>query len=966
MLRRVPLPVFAILGVILLIVMIGGVTFFASNVIGETVEDQFQTQQVQIANSSARQVEAYFTELGVEMFQLSQEEDIQSTARSLNAQARIAIERNITSNGRRGIVENAIVFRVTDEEEIIPRYGWPDAYASPDELPYNLPNSLIAQLVETAESPAATTVYRVSSEGGPAKYVIVAPIETVTQFYNYIAYELNMEAAMADVLGGVVEDLEDTETGKVWVFEYEGNLIFQSGATLQSGTPIDVFSRSEIISITDTEVRQYTIADTEFNGTFSPAEVLDRRFIILVSRDRSEATSTVESDLQLIFVVAVAAVFLLTGMSAFVVRRLFIEIQVRQEQTSMQRATRTLLEVSRALNSTLNFEQVLTEILLELKRIVPYDSASIMLLNDRSELEVSAHMGGEEQHAAGVFSIEETSAAREVISTGRPVIIDDTHQDERWTAMSNNPIRSWMGLPLRMREEFVGVLNINSDHAFGFSEDDIQLAEAFSDQASVALQNARLHDRDVTRIERELTLARGIQSSLLPTKESFEIPQLAIAFESEPARQVSGDYFQLIPLPDGKYGVFVGDVSGKGMPAALIMAVITTALRDEVIRNQEPGALLNRLNERLLERLLQVQMNSALIAAVFDPINYEILIANAGMVQPYWRKEGELWDFVDIGGYPLGASQRTNYSHKTVKLPIGSMMVLFSDGIIEAQDSRGEFFGFERLEALLETLPHDIGVQEALDRILIAVKRHLGNQDAQDDMTVMVLRTLEASVDAGVVTVQPDESTSPVVEAPTNGGSIPDVVETTAPVVELASVPVTAIATQVSTAEEISDEDYIMPRENVEIFIPSILGFEKVARSAAEALAKQMGFAEEKIEDVKTAVAEAVMNAIEHGNLEDKASSVTVMFSASDDYLEIRVHDRGRQIIPNPLPPPGQGDSSRGWGIFFMKNLMDEFEISRSPEGNEVRMTIFVNSTEDATDESEPTSDMAEWVDQGE
>lgn len=152
-----------------------------------------------------------------------------------------------------------------------------------------------------------------------------------------------------------------------------------------------------------------------------------------------------------------------------------------------------------------------------------------------------------------------------------------------------------------------------------------------------------------------------------------------------------------------------------------------------------------------------------------------------------------------------------------------------------------------------------------------------------------------------------------------------------------------------------------MPRENVELFLPSILGFEKVARSAAEAIAKKMGFSDDRIDDLKTAVAEACMNAIEHGNLEDKATSVTVLLSSSSDHLEVRVVDRGRQQIPDPLPPPGNSDSARGWGLFFIQSLMDEVEIVRSPEGNVVRMTIFLGKDQD--DLSEPSSDEAEWVD---
>jgi serine/threonine-protein kinase RsbW len=147
------------------------------------------------------------------------------------------------------------------------------------------------------------------------------------------------------------------------------------------------------------------------------------------------------------------------------------------------------------------------------------------------------------------------------------------------------------------------------------------------------------------------------------------------------------------------------------------------------------------------------------------------------------------------------------------------------------------------------------------------------------------------------------------------------------------------------------------------------LGFEKIARNAAGALATEMGFSTDRIEDLKTAVAEACMNAIEHGNLEDRATSVNVLLSASQDHIEVRVEDRGRQNIPNPLPPPGGVDKSRGWGMFFIQNLMDEVEITKLPEGgNIVKMTIYLG-TEDASDDEvtdEPSADASEWIEQNE
>jgi serine/threonine-protein kinase RsbW len=148
-----------------------------------------------------------------------------------------------------------------------------------------------------------------------------------------------------------------------------------------------------------------------------------------------------------------------------------------------------------------------------------------------------------------------------------------------------------------------------------------------------------------------------------------------------------------------------------------------------------------------------------------------------------------------------------------------------------------------------------------------------------------------------------------------------------------------------------SHDTHDQPEERVKLYLPSILGYEKIARGAAEALAEQIELAPDRIEDLKTAVAEACMNAIEHGNDLERAINVTVIMTISPDKLEVRVVDIGRHPMPDPLPTPGGGDS-RGWGMFFIQNLVDEMEITRLPGGgNQIRMAIYlVRPSEDGAD----------------
>lgn len=147
-----------------------------------------------------------------------------------------------------------------------------------------------------------------------------------------------------------------------------------------------------------------------------------------------------------------------------------------------------------------------------------------------------------------------------------------------------------------------------------------------------------------------------------------------------------------------------------------------------------------------------------------------------------------------------------------------------------------------------------------------------------------------------------------------------------------------------------TDEQAKSASERVEIFLPSTLGYEKVARSAAEAVAEEMGFSPDRIDDLKTAVAEACMNAIEHGNQENRTASVTVLLTAASQQLEINVVDEGIRAMPDEFPQPGRPEEdNRGWGMFFISQLVDEVEITRLPKGgNQVRMIIYLTPPTEA------------------
>lgn len=735
--RSLPINLIAVAAVGVLIAMIGLVTFFSSQLVGDTVAEQFRSQELQLVSSLAQQTETYFTGLNTEIGSLA----LQPAINSLPVTNRDEALALLAEHGleRAGVVRSIVIFTHRGE----PRYAWPESWQaaidSGERLPYSVPSSLVNQTRTANYVPLETQLIAASHRDFPDKgtFLLITPVYNDVRKTDFLVFELNLDDLFHSIMSFVKLDAR----GQLWVINSINEVLFQANDTIPLQSLLDRVSLATLFSFREASIVEYNVRDDERLAVISPIQTQGNDFAVILSRDPDVALQEVETDLSRIFILTASAIGVVAVLAMAILRYLAREARRRQVEIQRRQTARTLLEISRALNSTLNLEDVLRSIMAELSNIVPYDSAAVLLL-DRSKLVVAAHRGADAAaHDVAEFELDEAHAANQVIQTGRPLVIHNTLEDERWVNAAEGSIRSWMGIPLRVREKTVGVLNINSHTIGRYSPEEIELAEAFADQASVALQNARLHEFEVKQIEQELTIAHDIQTSLLPSATP-EIEQLEIAAYTMPARQVSGDYFQYLPMPNGRLGIAVGDVSGKGIPAAMLMAVITTAMRDEIARNARPSDLLNALNQRLLERMKATHVNSALLVGVFDPATRYLEIANGGMVQPYLR-DGRDWAFLPVGGYPLGVSQRMAYDSKTITLEPGAMLLLMTDGVIEAQNTGGEFFGFDRLEALLNGQPRDMSAQTLVDRILAAVRDHLGDEEAQDDMTILAIRSLD-------------------------------------------------------------------------------------------------------------------------------------------------------------------------------------------------------------------------------
>jgi sigma-B regulation protein RsbU (phosphoserine phosphatase) len=407
----------------------------------------------------------------------------------------------------------------------------------------------------------------------------------------------------------------------------------------------------------------------------------------------------------------------------------------------------TLREVSFVVGSSLNLEDVLEHILDQLGRVIKYDSAAIHLIEGKQRRIIAARGFTHPEKVIGMafpIQLDPKEPGSIAIHTRQPLVIGNIQ--ELYHAFTETPhrhIKSWMGIPLIARDNVIGLISIDRTQINAYDESAVNLALAFANQVAVALENARLYELEVRQLERELDIAQGIQETLLP-QEMPHLPGLDIYGRVLPARQVGGDFFQFaLPIPD-HFSLAIGDVSGKGIPAALYMAVTMTAIDAQINDNPQPGQLLNKLQRVLFNRLQENKMNLGLQVAGFNlspksPSERYMTLASAGMISPIVAGPTGC-TLLPVSGFPLGTSLADiDYNETKIPLDPHTAVIFTSDGIVEARNEQGELFGFERLETAINQINPTLHAQTIVDHLINAAQQFTGQAEQNDDMTVVVV-----------------------------------------------------------------------------------------------------------------------------------------------------------------------------------------------------------------------------------
>jgi serine phosphatase RsbU (regulator of sigma subunit)/anti-sigma regulatory factor (Ser/Thr protein kinase) len=440
-----------------------------------------------------------------------------------------------------------------------------------------------------------------------------------------------------------------------------------------------------------------------------------------------------------------------------------------------------------------------------------------------------------------------------------------------------------MVVPLVAQGELIGLLNLGPRLSEqGYSVDDRKLLENLAGQAAPALRVAQLvREQEVEirrreRYEQELQVAQLIQQNFLP-KELPAHRGWALDAFYRPAREVGGDFYDVFDLPDGRLGVVVGDVTDKGVPAALVMASTRSVLRASAQRLVEPGRVLERVNDQLVGDM-PPNMFVTCLYGVLEPGEGHVVFANAGHNLPALHRHTGPCE-VKATGMPLGLLPGMTYEEASFTLQPGERVLLYSDAIPEAHDPTGAMYGFPRV---LEVVGGHRADERLIDRVLTDLHAFTGPGWVQeDDITLLTLRR------TGEGARHPHDG---------DGG----------------------------------DQQVL-----ADLTVPSRPGTEREVAGQVVGAIGALGLPTSRLSSLETAVAEATMNAIEHGNLGDESLPVAIRAWTEGETLVVRITDEGLGGgVPDDVETPDieaklRGEQSpRGWGLFLMRSMVDDLRIT--------------------------------------
>jgi sigma-B regulation protein RsbU (phosphoserine phosphatase) len=407
-------------------------------------------------------------------------------------------------------------------------------------------------------------------------------------------------------------------------------------------------------------------------------------------------------------------------------------------------AFETLAEIGREVSSLLDLDQLFARIAQLTKGVVDYRTFGILLLNDSGELEMKLAVQYGEKVTVPRVRLGEGLVGYAALHK-EPVLVPDVSRDPRYIKLVPD-VRSELAIPMLVKDRCIGVVDLESPELDAFSKRDVEILTLLASQAAVAIENARLYEEvraNEERLEKEVRFAQRVQVALLPAAPPKRLKHVDLAGAFSSARELGGDFHDYLSPESNTLVIAVGDVSGKGVPAALYSAFAAELVRGRTFRRRympersTPAGILSSVNTILHQRQLE-EYYCTLCYAEFDLKRRTMTLANSGLPYPI-RCSSEGCGQIELPGVPLGSFQGSTYDELTFPLVAGDLFVFCTDGVFEAMNALGQEFTATRLLDVVQR-SRDLPPAKVVEAIFAAVGDWRGETPPNDDMTAVAVK----------------------------------------------------------------------------------------------------------------------------------------------------------------------------------------------------------------------------------
>ena len=477
-----------------------------------------------------------------------------------------------------------------------------------------------------------------------------------------------------------------------------------------------------------------------------------------------------------------------------------------------------------------------------------------------------------------------TTISDHAIQTKEIIHIDDYVDNKSVVQNTKILIDSYLCIPLLVQNELLGVINIVRKYgntAQKLTEDDITTLTTITSLCATAIQNAILYQETLNKekLDQELKVATDIQQKLLPEKLP-ECSNTEFGALSIPARQIGGDYYDFFELEDGNIGIVIADIVGKGIPAGLFMATLKSILHTHMREVITPQKAMEKINHVLVHDPV-VSKFVPFFYAVYNPKTHTFTYCNAGHEAPLLFTNNR-FKTLETEGFPLGAAEDTEYEEKEIQLKDGDIVIMFTDGIVEARNLKENSFGYPRLKKLIKENQAMSG-EDLTQEIYTQVKKFSGTAEQHDDLTLVCLKIN-------------------------------------------------------SKSKKVSDEK---PEKVIRLKTTSAKKHVKEVRKKLDDICTKMGFSDSDIFDIKLAINEAHANVIEHAYFGSEEGDILFKFEVFKDKLKVSIKDFGQGVGQKTIKGKEedlQDLEGSGLGVHLINTIMDEVKFERHAAGTELKL----------------------------